>query len=323
MKIIIKKFLFRFLDILITPILFIPLLILKFCRKKGLKRFPFTMKALDWIGVYPLYEHYYEPLIVPQKTIDRRRLNLKRELKIDYQIDKQLSLLQSFNFKNELLTLESQVIENVPKYRYDNRSFESGDSEFYYSLIRKINPGTIIEVGSGNSTIVALNALKLNSVEYGSNSSLICIEPYEGEWLNKVEGIELLREKVENINIDFFKQLKENDIFFVDSSHMIRPQGDVIYEILNIIPHLNKGVYIHIHDIFTPYDYCYDWLVNQRHFWNEQYLLEAYLSENDKVEVIGSLNYLSHDYPELLSAALPKYSFRKGCDLGSFWLRKR
>lgn len=83
MKAIIKKVVFIFLDILIAPLLFILVLILKFCRKSGLKRFPFTMKVLDWIGVYPLYEHYYDPLIVPQKTIDKQRLNLKRELKIE------------------------------------------------------------------------------------------------------------------------------------------------------------------------------------------------------------------------------------------------
>lgn len=323
MKSIIKKVFDRIFDVLMTPILFIPLLILKFCRRKGIKQFPLMLRSLDWLGVYPIVDQYYEPLIAPQKTINRRLLNLKRGLKIDYQIEKQLFLINSFNYQIELLSLESQVIENLPPYNYNNGNFESGDSEFYYSLIRQIKPRTIIEVGSGNSTIVAINALKVNSVEFQSNPSLICIEPYEAAWLDKVDGIQLLRKKVEDIGIDFFKQLKENDILFIDSSHMIRPQGDVNYEILNIIPNLIRGVYIHIHDIFTPYDYCYNWIVNQRRFWNEQYLLEAYLSENDNVEVIASLNYLSHDYPELLSKALPKYSLRKGCDLGSFWLRKK
>jgi hypothetical protein len=321
-RLIVKKIIFSSLDIIIAPLILVPLLILRFCRNKGITLFPNTLKSLDRIGIFPLHIHYYEPLIVPQRTIDKGKLTLKRTLQINFQIEKQISLIKSFNFKNELLGLEDKAIKNLPKYYYNNGSFESGDSEFYYSLIRHLKPKTIIEVGSGNSTLVAVNALEVNSREGKDNASLICIEPYGKQWLEKVENIQVVREKVEHVTVDFFKQLKENDILFIDSSHMIRPQGDVVFEILNVIPNLNPGVYIHVHDIFTPYDYCYEWLVNQRRFWNEQYLLEAYLIENKNVEVIASLNYLSHDYTELLASVFPHYRLRKGRDLGSFWLRK-
>ena len=80
-------------------------------------------------------------------------------------------------------------------------------------------------------------------------------------WLKDI-GVELIRKKVENIDLDFFQKLEENDILFIDSSHIIRPQGDVLYEFLEILPSLKKGVYIHIHDIFTPRDYPNHWLMD-------------------------------------------------------------
>ena len=61
---------------------------------------------------------------------------------------------------------------------------------------------------------------------------------------------------------------------------MIRPQGDVLYEFLEILPSLNSGVIIHVHDIFSPKDYTKKHIVDDVLFWNEQYLLEAFLTCN-------------------------------------------
>ncbi len=93
-----------------------------------------------------------------------------------------------------------------------------------------------------------------------------------------------------------FEQLEEDDFLFIDSSHMVRPQGDILREYLSIIPSLNKGVYIHIHDIFTPFDYPEYWLREKVLFWNEQYFLEALLMDNEKLEIVAMLNLLKHKY---------------------------
>ena len=97
-------------------------------------------------------------------------------------------------------------------------------------------------------------------------------------WLNDVSGIEVLRQRVEQMDKQLFLELEENDILFIDSSHMIRPQGDVLCEYLEILPTLRPGVLVHIHDIFTPRDYPDEWLIDEVKLWNEQYLLEAFLS---------------------------------------------
>jgi hypothetical protein len=325
LKSIIKYIIKLILTLFLIPILilfFLPLILLKYYIKKGVYNFPFILYFYDKLKIHILYDHYYEPLINPKSVINKRSLETKRDLKLNFDIPSQINLVNSFDFKKELIDLEKAEIKNVPKYYYQNSNFESGDSEFYYSLIRKLKPSKIIEIGSGNSTKVALHALNKNKIEFSKEFTLTCIEPYEAPWINEVKEINLIRKKVECVDIEIFSQLSENDILFIDSSHIIRPQGDVVFEILSILPLVKKGVYIHIHDIFTPYDYCYNWLVNYRLFWNEQYILEAYLLDNPNIEIIASLNYLSHDHAEVLSEAFPNYKQRKGCDLGSFWIKK-
>ena len=116
--------------------------------------------------------------------------------------------------------------DDLPYY-YNNGFYEAGDSEYLYCFIRQIKPKRIIEIG--NSTLMARNAIRKNNLDVENYSCKhICIEPYEMPWLKDI-GVELIREKVENIDLDFFQQLEENDILFIDSSHIIRAQGDVLY----------------------------------------------------------------------------------------------
>jgi hypothetical protein len=132
----------------------------------------------------------------------------------------------------------------------------------------------------------------------------ICVEPYENPWLEE-SGISVVREKVENLDVSFFHELNENDILFIDSSHIIRPHGDVLFEYLQLLPSLKKGVIVHIHDIFSPKNYLRRWLQDWVLFWNEQYLLEAFLTHNKDWRIIASLNYLSHKHFNKLKSVAP------------------
>jgi hypothetical protein len=129
----------------------------------------------------------------------------------------------------------------------------------------------------------------------------ICIEPYEQPWLEKFPNIELRRTKVEDVGLNWAQELEAGDLLFIDSSHMLRPQGDVLLEYLEIIPQLKSGVYVHVHDIFTPYDYPDRWVRDDVRFWNEQYILEATLGNTHRYEIIAALNLLKNQhYDELL-----------------------
>ena len=107
------------------------------------------------------------------------------------------------------------------------------------------------------------------------------------------------------------KDLNKNDILFIDSSHIIRPNGDILKIYLEIIPELRSGVIIHIHDIFTPKNYLKSWLLEDVRLWNEQYILEALLTNNNKIEIIAALNFLKHNYYNNLKKCCPYLSSDK------------
>ena len=154
--------------------------------------------------------------------------------------------------------------------------------------------GTLV-IPPTNITSLISEALRLNAVEVGIKGNHVCIEPYEQPWLENFQDIEIFRKKVEDIELKFFQSLNANDLLFIDSTHIIRPQGDVLYEYLEIIPTLKSGVYVHVHDIFTPRDYPEKWIREGVTFWNEQYLLESTLSNNLSYKVVAALNYLKHE----------------------------
>ena len=114
---------------------------------------------------------------------------------------------------------------------------------------------------------------------------------------------QVIRQPVETVDKTIFTCLESNDILFIDSSHIIRPQGDVLCEYLQILPVLQPGVLVHVHDIFTPKDYLDEWLREQGLFWNEQYLLEAFLSGNTDYEIIAALNFLKHHHWDRISTS--------------------
>ncbi len=311
-------FIFAALDIVLFPFVFLCALPLKFIRCFGVARFPACRAALLKAGVMPVINHYYEPLF--DKSNLRKPLADDRMLPgIKWNDEEQLSLLSGFNYSGELSNISDKRGNDMDFY-FNNPSFKAGDCEYWYNIIRRFKPRTIIEIGSGNSTKMAALALNKNKSEDKNYSCRhICIEPYEMPWLEKT-AVTVMREKVETVDIKLFKELKENDILFIDSSHMIRPQGDVLFEFLELLPVLNKGVIIHIHDIFSPKDYPQSWLIDGALFWNEQYLLEAFLTNNDDFKIIGALNYLRHKYYERLKDKCPKLTAEH--EPGSFYIQK-
>lgn len=314
-----KKSILLVFDVLLTPLLIPSAYILKLTRKKGLHKLPITRKLLDKIGLLPVINHYYDPFFSKQHL--RKPLNKERRLEgIDWNLKEQLAVLAEFSFTNEFSVFTTKY-KNELEFYFNNPSFAAGDAEYWYNIIRLKQPKKIIEIGSGHSTKIARKAINKNS-ELNKDYSCehICIEPYEMPWLEKL-GIKIIREKVEDIDLIFFKSLQANDILFIDSSHMIRPQGDVLFEFLEILPMLNKGVIVHIHDIFSPRDYLKEWLLNEKLLWNEQYLLEAFLTNNKDWKIIGAVNFLKHNHYSQLLEKCPRLTLDR--EPGSFYIQKQ
>ena len=316
-----KNYLYPYLDFFLSILVYPSGLLLKLIRHAGIQYFPVCKKVLIKIGIFPIRNHYYEPLFDYIKL--RYPLTNNRILPgIDWNNNNQLLMLEKFSFNDELLDfpVNKRKQSNELEFSLNNSLFGFGDAEYWYNIIRLKKPKRIIEVGSGNSTLVAIKAINRNKQDDPSyNCEHICIEPYEMPWLEQC-GATIIRSKVEDVDISIFKKLGENDILFIDSSHIIRPQGDVLFEYLEVLPTLNDGVIVHIHDIFSPKDYPEKWLKSNVYFWNEQYLLEAFLTSNSEWKIIGALNYLHHNHFENLKAKCPHLSSDN--NPGSFYIQK-
>jgi hypothetical protein len=303
---------------MLMPFVYPAAWLLKNIRRAGVHRLPLCKSALMNVGVFPIRNHYYEPQFdnrtpKPKFSQDRTLLG------VNWNISGQLELLERLIFSQELEDIPTEKPEPL-KFFLNNGAFESGDAEYWYQLIRTTKPRRIFEVGSGNSTLMAINAIAQNQADDSNyKCEHICIEPYEMTWLEE-SGVTVVRSKVEDVGLSFFSKLQENDILFIDSSHIIRPQGDVLFEYLELLPSLKKGVIVHLHDIFSPKNYPKQWLQDEVRFWNEQYLLEAFLTHNNTWKVVGALNYLHHNHYEKLKTVAPFLTPER--EPGSFYIQK-
>lgn len=241
---------------------------------------------------------------------------------VDLNESRQIALLELFatKFRSEYAQFPSEKTDVPHQYCLENPYFISVDGEILYCMIRHFKPRRIFEIGSGYSTYLAAQAVRQNELE-GSSCELVAFEPYPNAVLKRgFPGLSRLVEtRIENVPVAEFANLEENDILFVDSSHSLKIGSDVHFEFLEIIPRLRKGVIIHVHDIFLPAEYPRDWILKDHNFYNEQYLLQAFLAFNDSFEVLwaGSFMHLSHS--QELQTAFDSYH---GGWPGSFWMRK-
>lgn len=323
MKLGIFRLLFRLaplMDLILAPLSLVSSVWSLYVRSAGFERMPLARKIFLRIGVLPVRRHYYEPFFDPADF--RQSLEKERILPgIDLQENQQLALLDTMHYQVELSGFPIERNGNGTFY-YNNDFFAPGDAEFLYAMIRCYRPRRIIEVGSGNSTLMMLNALDANLMDDNSyECALTCIEPYESPWLEE-RGVTVLRKRVEEIDPTFFSALESGDMLFIDSSHVIKPQGDILYLYLQILPRLQSGVFVHIHDIMTPRDYFSNWLIDKLQFWNEQYLLEAFLAMNNNFSVVAALNFLKHHHFDRLAAVCPILAQKPASEPGSFWIKR-
>jgi predicted O-methyltransferase YrrM len=312
------------IEIILSPFILLSAILLFNIRKHGIHRMKLSKKIFMKIGIFPIIDHYYEPLFNPKHL--KKSLREDRVLPgIDFNAGEQLDILKKFDFNEELVKFPLEKTNNLEFY-YHNFTFGSGDAEYLYSIARLFKPKKIIEIGSGESSLMVINAIRQNKIENsGYVCEYICIDPYENEWNYWLEKInaKVIREKAENIDKQIFLELEPNDILFIDSSHIIRPQGDVLFEYMEVLPILKSGVLVHIHDIFTPKDYQDITLLKHVQLFNEQYLLEAFLAFNNEYKIIGALNYLKHNYPDELFDKCPILKNESYREPGSFWIMRK
>lgn len=226
-----------------------------------------------------------------------------------------------FNFSGQIERLEKELLPfvaecdfpecasaNRGQFHFANGFFERIDAEIAWAFVRRTRPRRIIEIGSGNTTLVLSAALARNKAE-GFPGELTSIEPYPPSFLKEgIDGLHRLIEKpVQQIPLELFRSLSAGDILFIDSSHVVSIDSDVLYECLRILPQLAPGVVVHFHDIFTPLDYPEKFVMTNLCFWGEQYLLEAFLSFNYAFRVLWAASAMQQFHAEVLRKAFPAW----------------
>lgn len=197
--------------------------------------------------------------------------------------------------------------------------FGHADSFWLYAMIRHLQPRKVIEIGSGFSSAVMLDTIDLFCKESPVFTSIESYADRLKSLLRESDKCVVREEFIQNVNCDIFASLEPGDILFVDSSHVGKFGSDVLHILNEILPRLNKGVFIHFHDIFYLFEYPRPWLENKGRAWNECYFIQAFLQYNYafKIKLFG--HYLGVKKAEILRNHSPLCLKNTG---GSLWLEK-
>ncbi len=270
--------------------------------------------------------HFYEPIPDTRQFRDDV-FTWRSELPgVELNPDGQIALLERFQllYKEEYDRFPSAPTGRPDEFHFNNTLFESVDAEMLYCMVREFKPRRMIEIGSGFSTRVSAAAIHRNrELDPGYECELTCVEPHpKAEIRQGLGGIcRLVESRAQDLPVEFFTALDENDILFIDSSHVITLGNDVWYEYLEVLPRLHKGVIVHVHDILLPRQYVEHWHT-MKMFWNEQYLLQAFLAFNGSFEVMWAGNYMHVHHGDRLERAFASYTSTRLSGHKSFWMRK-
>jgi predicted O-methyltransferase YrrM len=266
----------------------------------------------SFLGFFLIEDHFYNPIPNFKNLLSNKKMFDYKYSNIVLDIESQINLLNSFKKYDSCLNREYETIKG--KINFNNGSFGHDDSYVYFSIINSFKPKKIIEIGSGFSTLIAAVAKEFGKFK----TEIICIEPYPREELTILnKEIDLIEKRLEEVSLDLFKSLDKNDILFIDSSHVIKTKNDVVLIYLEILPILKKGVIVHIHDISIPYE-IHPAIFKAGYSWNEQYLLQALLTNNHRYKTLISGYYLTKDYFKFFNQVF-KESI-SGNTGGSYWI---
>lgn len=281
--------------------------------KKTLKTFAkwilfASNKILAFVSIAVVPHHYYVPLANIKKLAANKD---SWNVPVDY-TNINYDRAASAAYLHELKDYCAEVAENSVYEEAVRNEWGPGygptEAVILHGVIRQEKPTRILEIGSGVSTKVMLHALDRNHIE-GKDFKFLSIDPNPRHRLRETEqernNFELLSEKVEEVDVKVIRQLNP-DFLFIDSSHAVRPTGDVSYIVSAILPHLNNCL-IHVHDIFFPYLFQRNLLQEPALQWMESLVLYSYLTGNSSCEVVLNEPDLFYEQPAIFSEVWPGF----------------
>lgn len=260
------------------------------------------------VGVDVLPRHFYSQ--IPDVRELRRTSAWRRPRQMQsvrgHELARQLSFAERI--------CRSEYVERAIRERVYEHACESNgepgygpiEALFLYAFVRAERPRKIVQVGSGVSSAVILSAAE----HAGYAVELCCIDPYPTAYLeqqDKAGNIELIAQPAQEVVGEKAAALGAGDMLFIDSTHVVKPGSEVNVIVLDVLPSLSEGTWVHFHDINFPYDYTRLVLSKDLFFSLESTLLHAFLSCNSRYELCVSMSMLHYAAPERLATLLPSY----------------
>ncbi len=203
----------------------------------------------------------------------------------------------------------------------DNETYGSVDAESLYGILRRLKPGRVVELGSGSSTHVIHAALAKNREE-DAEGEQVAYDPFP--WtatdLDPLRDVTVVARRAEDVTAADLADLRAGDVLFVDTTHTVKAGGDVTRIVLELLPNVAEGVFVHFHDIFLPWEYPKAWIVDEHRLWAEQYLLQAFLIFNRQFRVVLGAHALARADGDRLRRSIPSFGPRVAP--GAFWIER-
>jgi hypothetical protein len=287
-------------------------------RTPGLKQMVAAREALQFAPP----GHYLSPIpsLEEVRRDEGRLFGHSRQLAgIELNEDGQLELLDRFQVYYAELPFPERRSAGY-RYFYENPMYSYSDAIFLYCMLRHVRPRRIIEVGSGFSSCVTLDT---NERFFQNRIACTFVEPFPKRLLSLITPedrgrVEIVQKRVQDVETSRFMELEENDVLFIDSTHVSKIGSDVNHIFAEVLPSLREGVYVHLHDVFYPFEYPREWIYEGR-AWTEAYLLRAFLTFNQAFEIVFFNTFLEHFHREEFSRHMPLCLRNEG---GSIWIRR-
>jgi predicted O-methyltransferase YrrM len=267
--------------------------------------------------------HFYSPVVEPGSIVIREAEIWGKKgpdtlSGIDLRTEEQLNLISQFiQYYPELPY--SQEKDPLVRYYFDNDYYTHNEAVVLYSIMRHVKPKKIVEIGSGFTSAIMLDT---NQRFFDNKISLCFIDPYPERLLGLMDekdhiSCKVIAQEVQSVPLGIYRELEAGDILFVDSSHVAKTGSDLNHILFEILPVLQPGVLIHFHDIFYPFEYPKEWVMQGRN-WNENYFIRAFLMHNHTYRIRLYSDYIFTHHRD---AFIPM-PLAHGVRGSSLWLEK-
>ena len=246
--------------------------------------------------------HFYSP-IPSLAEVERDEAKIFPDLpprhirSIELREQQQLDLLNSFRDFYAELPFPAEKSGST-RYYFENPAYSYSDAILLYCMLRHLRPRRVIEIGSGFSSCVILDTRERF---LGKATDLTFIDPFPELLVSLLSDedqadVRILPHRVQDVDLGLFDSLESGDILFIDSTHVSKVNSDVNKIFFDVFPRLNRGVHIHLHDVFYPFEYPKQWIYDGR-AWNELYVLRAFLQYNHDFKIV-LMNSFMHCFHE-------------------------